>query len=84
MTFVSSLDSLKNVVEKHLKRELDIFEMVFRLKENDLKKFLRWYTEHPFVKGIEEVIRSVREKANSGRTNSKTERNSTKFDDHKH
>lgn len=60
MVTLSSLEKLKRVVESHLKRELDIFEEILMLNEDDLKAFLKWYNNHLLVKGIEEVIDVVR------------------------
>lgn len=68
MIFISSLDKLKKIVEDHLRRELDIFEEVLKLDEDDTRTFLNWYTSHPYVKGIEEVVEAVR-----GRTDKKIE-----------
>jgi glutamyl-tRNA reductase len=57
---MSSLDEIKKIVEEHLKRELDIFEKVFELNEDDAKTFFEWYMDNTYRKGIEEVAQAVR------------------------
>ena len=45
-----SLDELKKLMEEHLRRELDILEMVLKLEENEAEKVLKWYLNHPLVR----------------------------------
>lgn len=55
-----SLNNLKKTVEAHLKKELDIFEIILKMKEEDVGIFLKWYLNHPYVKGIKEVLEILR------------------------
>lgn len=73
VAFLTSLNRLK-IVEEHLARELDILEESFKLNDEDVKKFYRWYMNHPYRKGIEELVEIVRR----GKTNRKTETDSVK------
>lgn len=59
------LDDVKKIAEAHLRRELDIFEMILKMPDEDVKEFYGWYVSHPYAKGIEEVIRIIRGKGNS-------------------
>jgi len=56
---MSSLEKLKKIVENHLKKELDIIEAVLKLSDEDAKKFLTWYVNHPYAKRLEEVIKVI-------------------------
>jgi hypothetical protein len=58
-----TLDKLQKIVDIHLKRELDIFEYVFHLNDQDLQKFRQWYINHPYCKIIDEVKTIVRTRA---------------------
>lgn len=53
---VASLEKLKTKVNKHLRNGLDLFKDVLKLSEQDAKEFHTWYTNHPLVKGIKEVL----------------------------
>ena len=61
-----SLPKLQEIVDAHLKRELDIFEYIFHLGDDDLQKFRQWYINHPYCKCIDEVKTIVRSGAGTG------------------
>jgi hypothetical protein len=50
-------------VTRHLRNELGFFEIILKMDGNDAKAFLAWYMNHPYRKGIEEVLSIVREGA---------------------
>lgn len=52
----SGLDDVKKIAEEHLRRELDIFEMILKMPDEDVKEFYGWYISHPYTKGIRDVI----------------------------
>lgn len=62
------LKEIREAMGLHLRRELDIMEMVFELDRGDTNLFRHWFTNHSIIKGIEEIHRVVR----GGRTNSKS------------
>ena len=59
-----TLDNLKIIVEDHMKRELDIMEIILKSDKNVVEEFYRWYISHPYCKGIDELRQIVREPAN--------------------
>jgi hypothetical protein len=59
-----TLDNLKIIVEEHMKRELDIMEIILKSDKNVVEEFHRWYISHPYCKGIDELRQIVRERAN--------------------
>lgn len=61
-----SLPELQEIVDTHLKRELDIFEHIFHLGDDDLRKFRQWYINHPYCKIIDEVKTIVRSRTGAG------------------
>jgi hypothetical protein len=58
-----SLEELKQIVKEHMKKELDIMDIILQSDKNVVEEFHRWYISHPYVKGIEELRRVVRERA---------------------
>jgi hypothetical protein len=58
-----TLDELKEFVEAHLKKELKIMEMLFLLEKKDVEEFTRWYKNHPYCKGIDEIKELVGKRA---------------------
>ena len=59
-----TLDEFKAIVEFHIKNELDIMEMMFILSEKDVEDFTVWYNNHSYVRGIDDIRRLVRGRAN--------------------
>jgi hypothetical protein len=57
-----TLSELKNVVEKHMEKEVHIMEMVMNLDNKDIELFYRWYINHPYSRGIRELQQIVRNK----------------------
>lgn len=51
-------------VEKHLSNELDIMETIFQMSGDDIKSFYKWYMDHPYRKGIEEIQNVIRRGTN--------------------
>jgi hypothetical protein len=70
-----TLDEIKKVVIDQLKTELDIMEMLFSLKKDEISEFDNWYRSHPYYRGIQEVVQIVR-----GGTNAKPEGQRTLHD----
>jgi hypothetical protein len=56
----TKLNDLKKVAELHMQKEVDIMGMVMELDNNDIELFYRWYTNHPYSKGIKELQQIVR------------------------
>jgi hypothetical protein len=60
-------------ITKHLENELGILEEVLKLEQEEAKAFLEWYLNHPYTKGILEVLEIVK----GGRRDRKTQTNCT-------
>lgn len=60
---LADLDSIMKLIELHMLREVHIMEMVMKLDNNDIEKFYRWYINHPYSRGIRELQKIVRNKA---------------------
>jgi glutamyl-tRNA reductase len=58
-----TLDKLKKIVEDHMKKELDIMEIILKLDKSVVEEFHRWYISHPYCKGIDELRQVVRKRA---------------------
>jgi hypothetical protein len=71
------LARLKKRVTEHLWNELGIFEELLKLTREEEKAFLEWYLNHPYVKGIQEVLAIVRKGAERQEPNRKTQTNCT-------
>lgn len=50
------LDETKKLVERHLRTELDVMELVMKLNTHDAKEFNEWYQNHPYRRAIEEIV----------------------------
>lgn len=55
-----SLAELKEIIVSHLKKELDIMEMMLTLDGSETKEFCEWYINHPYKKGIKEIQELVK------------------------
>ena len=55
-----SLEELKKLTEAHLLNELNLFERVLKLTEEEAKTFHEWYLKHPYVKGIRDVLETLK------------------------
>ena len=58
-----SLEELKQIVKEHMKKELDIMDIILQSDKNVVEEFHGCYINHPYVKGIEELRKIVRERA---------------------
>jgi hypothetical protein len=61
-----SLEEFKKIVGLHMKKELDIMEMMYYLDTKDAVAFKEWYINSPYCKGIRELQELVRRGANTG------------------
>jgi DNA-binding GntR family transcriptional regulator len=50
-------------VSRHLRNELGFFEAILKMDEDEAKAFLEWYLNHPYHKGIQEVLEIVKQGA---------------------
>jgi hypothetical protein len=55
-----TLDELKTITIEHMKKELDIMEMMLTINVNDTKEFYKWYINHPYCRGIREIQELVK------------------------
>lgn len=58
----ANINDLKKDAELHMQKEVEIMEMVMELDNNDIELFHRWYSNHPYSKGIRELQQIVRNK----------------------
>ncbi|MDR4491607.1 MAG: hypothetical protein R2685_12015 [Candidatus Nitrosocosmicus sp.] len=58
----TTLEELKEITRQHMKKELDIMEMMFYLKDNEVNDFYQWYINHPYCKGIREIQEFVKQR----------------------
>lgn len=55
-----TLEELKEITKKHMMKELDIMEMMFKLDNDEVEDFYQWYINHPYCKGIRDIQQLVR------------------------
>lgn len=63
MTSVS-LSKLKEIVKGHMKKELNIMEMILHKDKDSVHEFTEWYIAHPYSKGIKELQEIVGRRSN--------------------
>lgn len=50
-----TLEEIKQITIQHMKKELDIMEIMFQLDNDHAQEFHKWYINHPYCKGIREI-----------------------------
>ena len=54
-----SLEDVKEIMEIHLKQEIEVMNKWLHLNENDNKTFVDWYINHPMRKSLKKIYRDV-------------------------
>ncbi len=61
----TTLEELKQFTIQHMKKELDIMEMMLQLNNDHAQEFHKWYINYPYCKGI----RKIQDLVKRGKTN---------------
>ena len=54
---------MQELVDQQLRKEIDILEAILQMDKDDFQGFDKWYINHPYYKGIREVIEIVGQRA---------------------
>ena len=52
-------DEVKELMEIHLNQEIEVMNKWLELNENDNKKFVDWYINHPLRKSLKKIYHNV-------------------------
>jgi len=55
------VDELKNQLEQHYRRELDLIYEVLQLSDDEIHELLGWFATNPVYQGLKEGIDGIRE-----------------------
>jgi hypothetical protein len=54
-----TLAQVKELMENHLKQEIEVMNQWLQLNENDNKTFVDWYIRHPLRKSLGKIYQDV-------------------------
>ena len=59
LSLTKTLEELKEMAIKHLTIQLEMMKEVPTMNFKDIMDFIKWYSEHPFRKELNEIMKNL-------------------------